>query len=95
MSKIKIGIKMRVTPEQSKKVQEICFANAIAWLKSTEIKHLDKPFIYINLSKYLGYSDIDDKYFDEDDNEEVSAELFIKTNGYCVESEALTIINSQ
>ena len=93
MSKIKIGIKMRVTPEQSRKVQEICFANAIAWLKSIEIKHLDKPFIYINLSKYLGYSDIDDKYFDEDDNEEVSAELFIKTNGYCVESEALTIIN--
>lgn len=89
MSKIKMGIKMRVTPEQSKKVQEICFVNAIAWLKSTEIKHLDKPFIYINLSKYLGYSD-DDKYFDEDDNEEVSAELFIKTNGSCVESEDTT-----
>lgn len=82
MSKIKIGIKMRVTPEQSKKVQEICFVNGIVWLKSTELKHLDKPFIYINLSKYLGYSD-DDKYFDEDDNEEVSAELFIKTNGTC------------
>lgn len=89
MSKIKMGIKMRVTPEQSKKVQEICFVNAIAWLKSTEIKHLDKPFIYINLSKYLGYSG-DDKYFDEDDNEEVSAELFIKTNGSCVESEDTT-----
>lgn len=84
-----MGIKMRVTPEQSKKVQEICFENGIAWLKSTEIKHLDKPFIYINLSKYLGYSD-DDKYFDEDDNEEVSAELFIKTNGSCVESEDTT-----
>lgn len=91
MSKIKMGIKMRVTPEQSKKVQEICFVNGIAWLKSTEIKHLDKPFIYINLSKYLGYSD-DDKYFDEDDNEEVSAELFIKTNGSCIESEDTTII---
>lgn len=89
MSKIKMGIKMRVTPEQSKKVQEICFVNSIAWLKSTEIKHLDKPFIYINLSKYLGYSD-DYKYFDEDDNEEVSAELFIKTNGSCIESETLT-----
>lgn len=89
MSKIKMGIKMRVTPEQSEIVQEICFVNAIAWLKSTEIKHLDKPFIYINLSKYLGYSD-DDKYFDEDDNEEVSAELFIKTNGSCVESEDTT-----
>lgn len=86
MSKIKTAIKMRVTPEQSQKVQEICFENGIKWLKSTEIKHLDKPFIYINLSKYLGYSD-DDKYFDEDDNEEVSAELFIKTNGTCVESE--------
>ena len=78
-----MGIKMRVTPEQSKKIQEICLQNDITWLKSTEIKHLDKPFIYINLSKYLGYSDIDDKYFDEDDNEEVSAELFIKTNGTC------------
>lgn len=88
MSKIKMGIKMRVTPEQSKKVQEICFTNDIVWIKSTEIKHLDKPFIYINF-KYLGYSD-DYKYFDEDDNEEVSAELFIKTNGSCIKSEDTT-----
>jgi hypothetical protein len=28
---IKTNIKMRVTPEQSKKVQEICFENGIEW----------------------------------------------------------------
>lgn len=29
---IKTNIKMRVTPEQSRKVQEICFENGIDWL---------------------------------------------------------------
>lgn len=90
MSKIKMGIKMRVTPEQSEIVQKLCFENGIEWLKSTEIKHLDKRCIYINLSKYLGYSD-DDKYFDEDDNEEVSADIFIRTNGTCEEPQPKTL----
>ena len=28
---IKRNIKMKVTPEESKQVQEICFANGISW----------------------------------------------------------------
>ena len=28
---IKRNIKMKVTPEESKQVQEICFANGIGW----------------------------------------------------------------
>ena len=84
MSKVKTAIKMRVNPEQSQKVQEICFANDVAWVSGKTIKHLNAPYIYINLFDKLGYSD-SEPYFDFDDREEVSAELFIRTNGTCVE----------
>ena len=91
MGKIKTGIKMKVTPEQSQKVQEICFENGISWFSGKVLKHLDKPYFYINGDSELGYSDKDSQlFFIEDDREEVSAELFIRTNGTYVESEAPT-----
>ena len=91
MGKIKTGIKMKVNPKQSIKVQEICFENDvdIEWASGTYIKHIDKPFLYINDSHLLGYGE-EFHLFSVDKNEEVSAELFIRTNGTCVESETLT-----
>ena len=79
---IKRNIKMIVTPEQSKQVQEICFANGIGWS--------GKDFRLILLDQeYLMIRDIitwdDKKRFCELNLEEVSAELFIKTKGTCVE----------
>ena len=50
MGKIKKGIKMSVNPEQSRKVQEICFENGMEWAMGNYVKHLDKPFIFINNS---------------------------------------------
>ena len=45
---IKTNIKMRVTPEQSAKVQKICFKNGIYWDFSEDIiKNEDKPYIFI------------------------------------------------
>src|SRR5574344_3014163 len=91
MGKLKKGIKMRVNPEQSRKVQEICFENDIGWVSGKIIKHLDKPFLFIDSDNLLSYVDESQaKSFYKNENEEVSAELFIKTNGTCVESEEST-----
>ena len=87
MCKIKTGIKMMVTPEQSRKVQEICFKNGIHWSLGKNLKyHLDKPFLFIDECISFMHED-EEMEFLEEDNEEVSAELFIRTNGTCVESE--------
>ena len=79
---IKTNIKMVVTPKQSKQVQEICFANGIGWSS--------KDFTPILLDKeYLMIRDVitcdDKKRFCESSLEEISAEVFIKTSGTCIE----------
>ena len=80
---IKRNKKMVVTPEESKQVQEICFANGIFWNGGIiEIQHLHSKYLFINKA-YLTYCDTNE-FFKEKGNEEVSAELFIRTNGTCV-----------
>ena len=82
MNRIKTGIKLQVTPEESKQVQEICFANGIGWSGTGfTVILLDKEYLMIR-------NDIkwDDKERYMDNNlEEVDASLFIRTNGTCVE----------
>ena len=82
---IKTNIKMRVTPEQSTKVQEICFKNGIGWRagKGT-VKYINKPFLFID-ENISFMSEGEAKGFLMVLNDEVSAELFIRTNGTCVE----------
>lgn len=82
--KIKTNIKMRVTPEQYIEVQEICFANNIFWKGgSTDIASGEyKPFIWVEES--ISFSS-EEQYFMEDETEEVDADLFIRTNGTCIE----------
>ena len=94
MGKIKTGIKMVVNPEQSRKVQEICFENGIGCMTGTSIKHLDAPFLFIDDYLSFMYGE-EDEYFLGEGSEEVSAELFIRTNGTCVESETLTENNNK
>ena len=87
---IKQNIKMRVTPEQSKKVQEICFANGVCWRSGEEVVlSIDKPFLFID--EYISFmcEEEEKEDFLKDENEEVSAELFIRTNGTCEESRVL------
>ena len=79
---IKTNIKMMDTPEQSKQVQEICFANGIGWSgKDFTLILLDKEYLMIR--EVITWDD--KKRFCELNLEEVSAELFIRTNGTCVE----------
>lgn len=85
---IKTNIKMRVTPEQSKKVQEFCFKNGINWyvyLDDTP-KYTNKPYILIDERKYLTWlgKNQNDRFMRAEE-EEMDAELFIKTNGSCIE----------
>jgi hypothetical protein len=76
MGKIRVGIKMRVTPKQSREIQEICFENGIEWFSGRSIGHLDKPFLFID--KYISFmNEAEGEHFLKNVNEEVSAELFI------------------
>ena len=90
MGKIKTGIKMKVNPEQSRKVQEICFENGIEWRAGKGVvQYINEPFLFID--EYISFMYKEEvEAFLEEENEEVSAEIFIRTNGTCVESETLT-----
>ena len=80
---MKTNIKMRVTHEQSKRVQEICFNNKFKWIDSG---YKIVPTEYI----FIGSKDIrltrDNNFFDEYDFIETDADLFIRTNGTCEEN---------
>lgn len=82
----KENIKMKVTPERSKLVQEICFGLDIYWCGDTygSIQFEDKPYLFIswdvvNLEVCITFGD---DYFSQNPYKEVSAEEFIKTKGF-------------
>lgn len=80
---IKTNIKMKVTPEQSRKVQEICFENGIEWGTSGKILQYYE-FIHISgkyLMRFLNAYD-----FNISEPKEIDADFFIKTNGTCEET---------
>lgn len=82
---IKQNIKMRVTPEQSKKVQEICFENGVFWNTSVR-DNIDNSgcFLYIESVITHDFNDAEcEQFFKEQELEEVDADLFIRTNGSC------------
>ena len=82
---IKTNIKIRVTPEQSAKIQQICFKNKVFWGDSVDtISYINEPFLYIGNDITFGYATQED-YFKTHQYQEVAAELFIRTNGTCEE----------
>ena len=89
---IKTNIKMRVTPEQSAKVQEICFKNGINWgFLDDTIRYTEETYIFINKKKYLAYlSEEQRDIFIKAEEEEIHPELFIRTDGSCIEKEEFT-----
>ena len=87
---IKTNIKMRVKPEQSTKVQEICFINGITWQGGgCDISLTNKPFLFIHTSKRLSFCS-NESEFKSNENIEIDPELFIRTNGSCIEKEEFT-----
>ena len=93
---IKTNIKMRVTPEQSKKVQEICFENGIFWNDFVEKDVLDTSGSFLYIEDTITHDVVDinnmnevrefERYFEKCDLQEVDADLFIRTNGTCIEN---------
>lgn len=86
---MKTNIKMRVTPEQSKKVQEICFENKIFWRGDYNKDKIDLAgsFLYIEGSITHDMNDTESEHFFREYNiEEIDADLFIRTNGTCQET---------
>ena len=86
---IKTNIKMRVTPEQSVKVQEICFKNGIKWVsRENKAIYINEPFITISSEKDIRWIGKDrESIFIEAKEKEIDPELFIRTNGSCIEKE--------
>ena len=82
---VKTNIKLRVTPEQSKAVQKICFNNKIYWAATgSNFEEDNVRYIFIDIDDMtLTY---DSTLFHEHKFEEINADLFIRTNGTCVES---------
>ena len=79
---MKTNIKLRVTPEQSKAVQKICFANGINWASSgTNHIYTCSTILISKNRRLLLMEDTTDAEYTE-----VDADLFIRTNGTCEES---------
>ena len=74
------NIKLKVTPEQSHKVQEICFSKGIVWGAGDTICYTDAPYLYITAGRSLTYGH-DYHFFTTNRREEMDANLFIQTKG--------------
>jgi len=74
-------IKMKVTPDLSKRVQATVFANGGKWRgEKAEISYTDEKYLYVDENKDLiNGSDI--KYYKQHDYKEVSAYDFISSQG--------------
>ena len=84
---MKTNIKMRVTPEQSRKVQEICFENGIIWThKVIQLTNLHLPFLYICKKEGIYATSDIECYNSHIEYQEIDADLFIRTNGTCEEN---------
>lgn len=84
---MKTNIKLRVTPEQSKAVQKICFANGINWMDGRNTPmYLNFEYLFIEPTRiwFRGIAD-HDSGIETEGYIEVDADLFIRTNGTCEE----------
>jgi hypothetical protein len=80
---MKTGIKMKVTPEQSAKVQDIVFANGGEWTPTG----IGSSKTLIQTSDFFDeiYIDDDSIMFWDNSYDFVDTDLFIRTNGTCIE----------
>ena len=74
------NIKLKVTPEQSRKVQEICFSKGIVWGTGTSVQYTEAPYLYIEGGRCLTYG-LEYEFYKNNKREEMDANLFIQTNG--------------
>lgn len=81
MSFINYDVKIQVTPEESKLIQEICFKNGVTWRDgSKNVDLIDKPYLYIFDNKVMGFGS-NQSYFNTSPELEIKATDFILTDG--------------
>ena len=74
-------IKLKVTPEQSRKIQEICFSKGVGWGGvRTPVLYTEAPYLYIEGGRCLTYGH-SRNFYENNEREEMDANLFIQTNG--------------
>ena len=78
---IKTNIKMKVTPEQSVKVQEICFNEGFSWHNSD--RYIYARYLFIHGGIWIIQKSDSKHYYEAHSFKEINPELFIKTNGTC------------
>ena len=86
---MKTNIKLRVTPEQSEAVQNICFANGVFWYagNGSEVRYTKAKYLFIDSDRVWFRGITDHNIGTETEGyPEVDANLFIRTNGTCEES---------
>ena len=85
---IKTNIKLQVTPEQSEAIQNICFANGVFWYagNGSEVRYTKAKYLFIDSDRVWFRVITDHNIGTETEGyTEVDADLFIRTNGSCVE----------
>ena len=79
---IKTNIKLRVTPEQSVKIQQICFDNKIYWNAGQNFVIDTGKYLFIDKDS-ITFSSSDKQSLYQHEFEEVDPGLFIATKGSC------------
>ena len=75
------NIRLKVTPEQSRKVQEICFSKGIPWgATGYTVSFTTAPYLYITGGRIITYG-LEYEFYKNNKREEMDANLFIQTNG--------------
>lgn len=75
------NVKLKATPEQSRKVQEICFSKGVVWRQARNvISYTDAPYLHITDGRIITY-ERDYRLFTTDRRQEMDANLFIQTKG--------------
>ena len=74
------NIKLKVTPEQSRKVQKICFSKGVGWGGGTSVQYTEAPYLYTEGGRCLTYGH-NRNFYENNEREEMDANLFIQTNG--------------
>ena len=95
---MKTNIKLRVTPEQSEAVQNICFANGVFWYagNGNEVRYTKAEYLFIDSDRVWFRVITDHNIGTETEGyTEIDADLFIKTNGTCIDPLETTVEECQ
>lgn len=84
---IKTNIKMRVTPAQSESIQKICYADGIVNSEGDKkVRDIWRAFVLVGKDVLVCTSD-NNAMVNFKDFEVIDADLFIRTNGACLEKQ--------